>query len=232
MQQLLNVSLNDTATFDNFYVTDKNQQLLTCLSDTKHPLIYLWGRVGSGRTHLLQACCQRASSKRIPSMYLPLDDVGQLTPDVLYGIENIPLLCLDNIDGLSGHCKWQEALFHAYNIAIDNHTKLIVSSHCAPHELAFTLADLQSRLASGVTFQLHALQDDEKVLALQLRAQQKGFEFSADAANYLMNHYSRDTRSLFGLLDDLDKASLIAKRRITIPFLKSVLLTTGKKQKT
>jgi len=72
-------------------------------------------------------------------------------------------------------------------------------------------------------FQLHPLDEEGKTAALRARARARGLELSEDVAAYLMRRFARDTHSLFALLDRLDAASLIAKRRITIPFLRELL---------
>ena len=68
------------------------------------------------------------------------------------------------------------------------------------------------------------LDDNEKLLVLQYRARQRGIFLSDDVAKYLLNHLSREMKSLIISLDTLDKASIIAQRKITIPFIKETLL--------
>lgn len=218
-QQVLNVNLNDRARFSNFYVSEKNQQLVHYLQECREPLIYIWGKKGSGRTHLLQACCHEAPH----SIYLPMGHYQELDPGVLDGIETIPVVCIDDVEAISQDAVWLEALFKAYNSAIDNQTSLIVTSELPPLQLDLKLADLQSRLASGVTFHMQGLTDDEKLLALQKRAHFRGFDLSDEVANYLLTHYSRSSHTLFAVLDKLERESLALQRRITIPFLKTIL---------
>ena len=87
------------------------------------------------------------------------------------------------------------------------------------------LADLKSRMASGLTFELHELTGVEKIAGLKLRAQLRGLDLNDQAAQFLLHHYARDTKNLFVMLDRLDKAALAAQRKLTIPFIKSVLET-------
>ena len=92
-----------------------------------------------------------------------------------------------------------------------------------PKQLNCVLPDLQSRLAWGLTLEIKNLTDQEKIGVLQLRATFRGFQLSDDVASYLIHHCSRNMRDLFALLEKLDQASLIAKRKITIPFVKRVI---------
>jgi DnaA family protein len=85
------------------------------------------------------------------------------------------------------------------------------------------LADLRSRLAWGPVFQLQSLSDVEKYEALRIRANLRGLELPRNVAEYLMRHYPRDLFGLFERLEALDTAAMAMQRRLTIPFVKSVL---------
>ncbi len=74
-----------------------------------------------------------------------------------------------------------------------------------------------------MVYQLKALDDVQRMRALQLRAQQKGFEMPDETASYLLRRLPRDIPALFDLLEQLDEASLAAQRKLTVPFVKSVL---------
>ena len=84
------------------------------------------------------------------------------------------------------------------------------------------MPDLRSRLQWGPVFQLKPLSDEKKIIALQLRANQRGLVLPDNVAQYLLTHFPRDLFTLFERLDELDKASLAMQRRLTIPFIKSV----------
>ena len=85
------------------------------------------------------------------------------------------------------------------------------------------LADLRSRLATGLIYQLETLDDTAKQQVLIVQAQARGLELPEEVAQYLLRHQSRDMRELIQLLQQLDKASMIEKRRLTIPFVRQVL---------
>lgn len=224
-QLALNIRLRDDATFDNFYSKD-NQQLIAHLRNlsggNEGQFTYIWGKSGCGRSHLLQACCQAANEHGLSSIYLPLS-ATELSPQVLEDLEVMQLLCLDDIHSIAGQHQWEEAVFHVFNKLLDQKQLLLVSADTAPFTLPINLPDLKSRLSSGITFQIRPLSDDQKLTALRLRAKARGLYLSFEAGKFLLNRYARDTTNLFAVLDKLDQASLSAQRKLTIPFIKSVL---------
>jgi DnaA family protein len=74
-----------------------------------------------------------------------------------------------------------------------------------------------------VVYQLRDLDDAGRIEALRLRAAQRGLHLPHDTGEYLLRRMPRDLPSLFELLDYLDEASLIAQRRMTIPFIRDAL---------
>ncbi|MFU8798316.1 MAG: DnaA regulatory inactivator Hda [Gammaproteobacteria bacterium] len=217
MQQLpLNLRLRETATFDNFYA-GQNQQILTYLKLHDHLSAYLWGKPGTGRSHLLQAACHQVNQRGYTTAYVPL---AKLSPDILVGMENMQLICIDDIDIIAGDKAWEEALFHFYN---KTHNQFLIAGNTIPDQLKLALPDLTSRLNACVRFQLLALKDDEKRTVLQQRAKARGLILSLEVGDFLLHHYSRDMSALCDVLEKLDEASLIAQRKLTIPFIKTIL---------
>ena len=231
-QQLsLGVSLRDDATFANFFQSpdDGNRQVVGLLQafasgDNAEQAVYLWGEPGSGVTHLLQAVCQVAERAGRSFQYLPLADLIESEPEVIVdGLEYLDLVCIDDLELIEGRGHWQTALFHLYNRLRDSGRQLILGARKSPRGLELDLADLHSRLQWGLTFQLHPLSDADKLAALRQRSRLRGFDLPEDVAQYILHRAPRDTRALFACLEQLDRASLQAQRKITIPFVKQVL---------
>ncbi|PVZ64334.1 DnaA regulatory inactivator Hda [Pelagibaculum spongiae] len=222
----LGLRLRDDATFNSFY-PDESEQVLACLQmmirGEGEPFVYLWGSEGSGKTHLLQAACQSAADAGLGSFYMPLEEADFLDPEMLQGLEQLDLVCLDDIHLIAGRADWEEALFHLYNRVRNSNGKLLVGGDKMPQALAVNLPDLRSRLAWGLVFQLPNMTDQHKISALQLRAGMRGLELTEEAARFLLKHSDKRFSLLFEKLDQLDKASLVAKRKLTIPFIKEVL---------
>lgn len=229
MQLPLSIKLNDEATFTNFYPGPNAAAVaaVEALASAEPALpdtcLYLWGAPGSGRSHLLQAACHRMAEVGSLAMYLPLAEVLDHGPDLLEGMEQFDLLCLDQLDALVGDAAWEEALFHLYNRLREEGGRLLVAASAAPRAMGFKLADLASRLSWGLVFQMQPLSDEAKQQMLMLRADLRGLQLSEEVARYMLNRGARGMAELFAALEQLDQASLQAQHRLTIPFVKRVM---------
>ena len=99
----------------------------------------------------------------------------------------------------------------------------LVGSEMCIRDRNLSLPDLVSRLSSGVLFQVHELNDAERLIALQQRADLRGLELSAEVGQFLLLRLPRDSQALFSALTQLDKASLRLQRKLTIPLVKTIL---------
>ncbi len=185
--------------------------------------LYFWGESGLGKSHLLQASCNLAAKNQQTVCYLRQAEIAGQSADMFDGLEQLELICLDEIETWLNSAAWEAALFGLINRVRANNNRLIMASTQPPDEAFVILPDLRSRLSWGPVFQLQSLSDKEKYQALRFRARQNGLELPENVANYLMRHYPRDMFGLFERLALLDKASMAMQRRLTIPFLKSVL---------
>lgn len=224
-QQLtLSVAVRDDARFANYYA-GPNEQVVQSLQAQwtikGEPYIYLWGAAGVGCSHLLQAACHYAEGLGHQSVYLPLDELVEYSPAVLESMEQLPLVALDNIQAVAGNAEWEEGLFHLFNRIRDRQSHLLIAGDAAPNRLGIQLPDLSSRLSWGMVYQVEPLEDDDKVLALLLRARRRGLNMSDDVARFILTRGPRDMQGLFDLLEQLDQASLSAQRKLTIPFIKA-----------
>lgn len=222
LQLPLGLGLRDDATFANF-LPGPNGAVLEVLRSGAERMVYLWGAEGSGKSHLLQAACHACATGGGTPVYLPLAEHAALAPEVLEGLEQAPLVCIDDVHAVAGRQMWEHGLFHLCNRVRDAGGRLLVAAEAAPGGLGLSLPDLGSRLAWGPVFHLEPLADEEKVAALQSRAGRRGLDLEAEVAAYLIKRCPRDLHSLFRLLDRLDHASLAAKRRLTIPFVREFL---------
>ena len=226
LQLTLGIRLNDSASFANYF-PGRNAEVLNhlraCAQGSSNLPVLVWGAAGSGKTHLLHAASHDATAHAKYPAYLPMRDAALWSPDVLEGLEHCALVCVDDVDAIAGLPAWEEALFHLYNRMSEQRTCLVLSAAAPPTELKLNLPDLASRLAWGLVLHLEALDENDKLAALQLRAQHRGFELPSDVAQFLLRRCPRDTPSLFALLDRLDHASLAAQRKLTIPFVREFI---------
>jgi DnaA-homolog protein len=225
-QLTLGVGLKDEATFANFYA-GRNHLVVTMLKAAAKAqgerVIYFYGTGGDGRTHLLQACCHEAHQHHLRTVYLPLNELIGLSPPIFDGLESLDLICVDDIHQIAGRFEWEEAFFHAYNRIRDAGKYLIVTANAPPKALNFSLQDVISRLVWGIGYELQPLTDEEKLQVLIMRADRRGMTLFEEVGKYILSHCPRHMTTLFAALETLDKASLAAQRKLTLPFVKSIL---------
>ena len=217
MKQIaLDIAQPPAPTLDNF-VPGRNAELVVALysaaNGSGERFIYLWGAPGSGRTHLLRAVVDAAQADGRRAMMFDPNDAQLDAPDDA-------LCAVDDVDALGAAA--QIALFNLHNHVRAGHGALVASGNAPPAQLSLR-ADLVTRLASGLVYQLHGLDENEKVAALRRHAQARGFQLSDDIVAYLLRHAQRDLSSLLGLLDALDRYSLANRRAITVPLVRELL---------
>ncbi len=226
MDQLpLGLRLADRAVFETFW-PQGNEQLLAHLKEVSLGLAgvsWLAGPHASGKSHLLQATCAMAPQPRRCG-YFPLGQLRALGPGALEGLPRLDLVCLDDLQLIAGDAQWERALFGVHRELEESGGSLIAAALEPPALIDWSLADLGSRFTAAAIHTLRPLDEAAQRDALVLRAKVRGFEMPEDVARWLQRRYPRDMGTLYQLLDTLDSASLVAQRRLTLPFIRSVLL--------
>ncbi len=224
MSQLaLPLRLQDHAVFATFWPAGNEQAVafVERIADQSGSSgCWLWGPAAVGKSHLLQATCEGLGPS---AAYLPLEELRGAGPGILEGLADRAVLCLDDIHSVTGESAWELALFGLFNAVSDAGGVIVAASAAPQRESGIKLPDLESRLATLPTFQLRPLGESGRAAALQLRARHRGLKLPDETAKYLLNRQRRDMASLYALLDRLDAEALVAQRRLTIPFVKSVL---------
>lgn len=217
--------LPNSETFNSFYVGENQllfDALKNSLNETGFHVFSIWSTQTAGRTHLLHAANQYNPNKL--ASYIPLKQHYHLAPDILLGLENYDIVCLDDIHAIAGNREWEETIFDLFNkLTEKNSSKLLITANVPLKQIPFTLPDLASRLAWGQVYQLKELSDADKLKALQLRAALSGFELPTEVGQFLLKRVNRDMRTLFLLLEKFETATLIEQRKLTIPFIKTIL---------
>jgi DnaA family protein len=222
----LGLALRDSARFDSFF-PGRNQEAVASLQAAAQgagePLVYIAAPAGLGKTHLLQAACHSAGESGRTAGYLPLAELRHATAAVFDGLEQLELVSLDDVDVIAGEAHWEHALFDLFNRLRDAGRTLLVTALQRPDAAGFELPDLVSRLGWGVSYVLKPMTEADIMAALAYRARGRGLELPGETAQFLLRRFPRDLPTLFALFDTLDVASLVEQRRLTIPFVKSVL---------
>lgn len=224
-QLALPIEWRSEADFAEYY-PGPNAEAVTALSDWARgegqAFLYLYGPVGTGKTHLLQAACRRASERGLTAIYLPLDQPS-LAPPVLDDLERAECVALDNIQAVAGDQDWEEALFGLYNRLRDARRRLLVSASRPAAVLPLSRPDLRSRLGWGPGYRLRPLADDDCESFLFQAARRRGLRLGREAARYILRRCPRDPGYLAALLERLDRAALSRKRRPTLPLIRELL---------
>jgi DnaA family protein len=199
---------------------------LTALASASGESVFLGGPDGSGRSHLLLATCAQASAAGHAIAYLPLRVFGERAADALAQQGGVRLACVDDLQAIAGDHAAEVALFDLHNRVRDGGGALLYAADMAPAQLPLALPDLRSRLSQCARFALSAPDEAQRRAILRERAAARGLELDEAVMDYLFRRVERDLASLTALLDRLDRASLAAQRRITVPFLKDVIEAT------
>jgi DnaA-homolog protein len=222
----LGIGLRDSSVFANF-LPGRNRPvvdtLLGLIAQQPPTCVWVHGAESVGKTHLLQALCARAGERGDSAAYLPLAQARLMGFDILTGLGQLALVCLDDAESVLGDSDWEHALFRLHQELDEQRGRLVVSATKPPAALSIKLRDLASRLNGGLVLTLQPLDDSEQVEVLKLRAQLRGFDLPDETAQFLIRRLPRDMATLCSFLDRLDKASLIAQRRLTVPFVRQVL---------
>lgn len=222
----LGLALRDSARFNSFYPGENLEavhELQLSATGRGEALIYVVGAGGMGKTHLLQAACYEAAQSGRTTGYLPLQELLGFAVTVFDDLEQLDLICLDEVAAVAGHEDWERGLFDLFNRVRQSGSTLLIAAGKRPDQAGFLLPDLVSRLGWGVTYLLKPLAEHDVIAALRCRAQARGLQLPEETALYLLRRFPRDLPTLFALFDTLDTASLIEQRRLTVPFVKSVL---------
>ena len=212
--------------FDSFYPGSYAEiiaELHQLISGEGERQIFLYGAEGYGKSHLLQASCQLAHQQGINPFYYPFDKRKLPTLDMFEGLEQVKLVCFDDVDEIAGLLDWEQAFLNFFEQHLENNHRLILSAQIHPEDIPIKLPDLKRHLLNGLVLKLKPLADEESVSALICKANHIGLTITPKVGHFLLSHYANDLPSLWVLLEQLDKATLSAQRKLTIPFLKKIL---------
>jgi DnaA family protein len=219
MKQLaLELASPPAPTLDNFVVGDNAEVIAAVRALARgdgERFVYLWGGSGSGRTHLLQAVLRE---------WRGAGRVAQLcTHDALpaaAAVAATDAIAVDDVQHMPPLAQIE--LFNIYNNLKDSSGLLLVAGDVPPARLALR-ADLLTRLAWGLVYEVRALSEDDRRAAVQGYALARGFELPKEVTDYLLARAPRDMSSLRALVDTLDRLSLEQKRAITVPLARELL---------
>jgi DnaA family protein len=130
------------------------------------------------------------------------------------------LLVADDVESLDEES--QIALFNRINEARQSGSAVLAAGNAPPAQLPLR-ADLKSRLAWGLVYQLKPLSDAERAEFLRSEAARRGMRVADEVIGYLLARVRRDPPSLLAILDELDRASLERQRQVTLALVREIL---------
>jgi DnaA family protein len=218
-QLVLELASPPGPTLDNF-VVGENAEVVAAVralarGDCGERFIYLWGGSGSGRTHLLRAVLREWQGAGRTAHLCTRDE-----PPVAAAVVATDAIAVDDVQQLSPPAQIE--LFNIYNDLRESSGLMLVAGDVPPARLALR-ADLLTRLAWGLVYEVHALSEEDRRAALQSYAVARGFELPDEVTDYLLARAPRDLSSLRALVDTLDRLSLEQKRAITVPLARELL---------
>jgi len=185
--------------------------------------VYLAGPSRTGKTHLALALCAATEQQHRRAAYVPMAAAAGRLRDALDALEGNDVVALDGIEVIAGTREDEVALFDFHNRARASGLNVLYTARGIPDDIGLDLPDLRSRLQQCLRVMLDPLDEAGRRDVLRERAQRRGLVLEDAALEWLLTRTDRDLGALVALLDRLDRASLAAQRRITVPFLRSVL---------
>ena len=226
-QQVFNFRLIPANTFETFYTQDPTLvDLLKKIASRElcEPQIFIWGGRGTGKTHVLQATCHVAQNSGQRMMYMPIAEIINYGPSILDDLHSLDILCIDDVHLIAHKKEWEIALFNLINQLRVSNTAIIISSRQSPVDDIFGLADLNSRSTWGPVYKLLQLNDEEIKKTLNLYVDKSGLILSEEVCNFLLTRFKRDLPILIQAVEKINQSSLQEQRKITIPFVKKILV--------
>jgi len=223
-QSIVDFPFNHDASLKTFFVSKQNTESIKALnaffSNNEHE-IFLNDEASSGKTYILHALCNDfRMSKGTEAFYVSLKDFKKLQPELLDGLANFPLICIDDVNFISGQSDWEVALFNLINEVNQKNTKIILSGRA--NDLIL-FPDLLSRIKKMNRLELRGVLDEEILTASQTIIQNLELHISERSLKFLILRSKRDINEIYQNLVKLDKASIEKKRIISIDLIKSEL---------
>ena len=198
-QQLLPINHDAMTAFENFVTFDAHKPIIHQLQYIKTgEQVFLYGESGTGCSHLAKATC--VYHVGLQSMYLPLKRLKGIDPSMLEGLDQIDLVCIEDVDLLANSEAQQVLLFDLINLCQLFKVALIVTSHIKPEFMDGWLPDLKTRLQAMCNWQLPCFNDDQKAVILAHWLKNQNMYVDDDVVLFIFKHRTRDLREGKALL--------------------------------
>ena len=217
--QLSQGNLNPRYTFDNFIVGSSNDlaytasQAVAANPGVKYNPIYLYGGVGLGKTHLMQAIGNEIMKNTPESVVLYISSetfVNEFLDYVRFKkkgfsdkYRNVDVLIIDDMQFIAGKEKTQEEFFHTFNFLHQNNKQIIISSDKPPRSIPTLTERLRSRFEMGMAIDVQMPDFETRCAILTAKASLSGVELNRETVEYLATNIKTNVRELEGALNQL-----------------------------
>ena len=232
--------LNPRYAFDTFVVGSSNQFAhAAALAVAEQPSkaynpLFLYGGVGLGKTHLMQAVGHhvRLRNRNLRVSYLSAEKftnevINALRFERMVGFRDkyrtVDVLLLDDIQFLAGKERTQEEFFHTFNTLYDAQKQLVISSDAPPKEIPTLEERLRSRFEWGLIADIQPPDLETKIAILMKKAESQNVILSPEVAEYIAHGIRSNIRELEGALIRLQAYSSLVGEKISLPLAESVL---------
>ncbi|MBI3305463.1 chromosomal replication initiator protein DnaA [Candidatus Parcubacteria bacterium] len=235
-----NTNLNPKYTFESFVVGSFNelahaaaQAVLKNPGTTYNPL-FVYGGVGLGKTHLLQATGNAVVSqhKSLAIKYVTADRLAnEIVSSILGGsidqlkndYRRIDLLIVDDAQFLSGKEKVQEEVFHTFNVLYQKNKQIIFSSDRPPKAIPTLTERLRSRFEGGMVADISYPDFETRLAIVKAKAREKELALDAEAAAYIATHFQKNIRELEGALNRVASQVRVSRQSPTAAYVQKYL---------
>lgn len=211
--------LNPRYSFSNFIVGSSNDlayaacQAVAKLPGTKYNPLFLYGGVGLGKTHLMQAVGNEIyrTKKDAKVLYINsetfvnefLDSIRFKKKGFSDKYRNVDVLIVDDMQFIAGKEKTQEEFFHTFNALHQANKQIIISSDKPPKSIPTLTERLRSRFEWGMTIDIQMPDFETRCAILETKAAQSGVKIGRETVEYLANNIKTNIRELEGALNQL-----------------------------
>ena len=239
--QTVNSRLNGAYTFDNFVEGDCNRLARSAgVAVAKKPGVtsfnplMLYGGVGVGKTHLVQAIGNEIKNN-MPNKVVLYVDQSDFTNQFLNALQNhklqefqnfyqqVDLLILDDVQFLAGREKTQEMFFHIFNQLHQSGKQIIMTSDCPPRDMKGFQERLLSRFKWGLTADLQEPDFETKLAIINRKMLADGIKIPTEVSEYLAYSVDTNLRDMEGVLNSLIFHATLLKKEIDLELAKEVL---------
>jgi len=227
-QLIFPFQINQKASFENFFCSPDNAELITRLNDLvvnkNADELIINGAAGSGKSFLMQAICNELSSSGKQFAFMPMSKAINMGVEIFQNLASLDAVCIDDLQLILSKGEWEIALFNLINECQQSGCSMILSlgGNQSLEEIA-QLPDLLSRIKRMEFMKLQAVQDEFLNQALDFVSQQLDINLEKTELEFLLKHQTREFSFLVDNLITLDKQAASLKRKITIPLIKETL---------